>query len=181
MINLVGQQLGQYRIIALLGEGGMAAVYRARQETVKRDVAIKVIKTNLVDMEDLVKRFEREAQTVATLSHAHIVKIFDYGRDKNILFIVMELLTGGSVSDVIKRGPMDPKLVSGILDQVASALDYAHRKGVIHRDLKPENILLDETGNSFLSDFGLAKILNQGMTLTETGVAMGTPSYMSPE
>src|SRR5262245_60899513 len=153
MTNFVGQQLGQYRVISLLGEGGMAAVYRAHQETIKRDVAIKVIKTNLVDVEDFAKRFEREAQTVAALSHAHIVKIFDYGRDKNTLFIVMELLTGGSVSDVIRRGPMDPKLVSKVLNQVASALDYAHRKGVIHRDLKPENILLDESGNSFLSDF----------------------------
>jgi len=178
---IVGQRLGQYTIIGLLGEGGMAAVYRARQDSMKRDVAIKVIKTTLIDMEDFHQRFEREAQMVAGLSHAHVLKVFDYGRQGNVLYLVMELLTGGSLASVIKKGPMQPSEVSRILDQVASALDYAHQKGIIHRDLKPENILLDEVGNAFLSDFGLAKLLNASITLTQSGMAMGTPSYMSPE
>jgi serine/threonine protein kinase len=181
MQNLIGQTLGQYKIIGLVGEGGMAAVYRSRQESMNRDVAIKAIKTNLIDMEDFHQRFEREAQMVASLSHAHILKVFDYGRYQDIVYLVMELLTGGSLDSLIKKGPMPVAQTWKILDQIGGALDYAHQKGIIHRDLKPENVLLDEAGNAFLTDFGLAKLLNSDLRLTQSGAAIGTPAYMSPE
>jgi serine/threonine protein kinase len=181
MLDLIGQRLGQYEVTAFLGEGGMAAVFRARQTSMKRDVAIKVIKTGLVDMEEFTRRFEQEAQTAASLSHPHILKVFDYGQRGDMVYLVMELLTGGSLAQVLRNGPMAFRQASRVLDQVASALDYAHSKGVIHRDLKPENILLDEAGNVFLSDFGLAKLLSSSRSLTQSGILVGTPSYMSPE
>jgi serine/threonine protein kinase len=181
MADLIGQQLGQYEITALLGEGGMAVVYRARQTTVKRDVAIKVIKHGLVDKGDFVRRFEREAQTVASLSHPFILKVFDYGQQGDSVYLVMELLTGGSLAGLIRRGPLSLDMTSRMFDQVASALDYAHRRGIIHRDLKPQNVLLDDEGNAHLTDFGIAKILSETTALTQSGMAMGTPSYMPPE
>jgi len=181
MQNLVGQMLGQYKVVGFIGEGGMAAVYRARQESINRDVAIKVIKTNLHEMDDFLQRFQREAQVVASLSHAHILKVFDYGRHEDIVFLVMELLSGGSLDQLIRKEPLSLQRAATILDQITGALDYAHQKGIIHRDLKPENILLDEAGNVFLTDFGLAKLLQSDLRLTQSGAAMGTPAYMSPE
>src|SRR5512147_1078882 len=101
MQNLVGQMLGQYKVIGFIGEGGMAAVYRAHQESMNRDVAIKIIKTNLLEMDDFLQRFQREAQMVASLSHPHILKVFDYGRHEDIVYLTMELLTGGSLEQLI--------------------------------------------------------------------------------
>ncbi|MFN8418858.1 MAG: protein kinase [Anaerolineae bacterium] len=179
---MIGQKLGQYTITALIGTGGMATVYRARQESVKRDVAIKVIQSALTQDPNFVRRFEREAEIVASLSSPHIVKIFDFGREGDLLYIVMELLTGGSLADRLRREAMPLEKVAATLDQIASALDYAHARGIIHRDLKPQNVLLDERGNAFLTDFGVARLLEDATRgLTATGLAMGTPSYMSPE
>ncbi len=181
MANLIGQRLGQYEITGLLGEGGMATVYRAQQTTIRRDVAVKVIESRLARTPEFARRFEREAQTVASLSHPFILKVFDYGQQGDLLYLVMELLTGGSLADLIARGPLSPELASRMLDQVAAALDYAHHKGIIHRDLKPQNVLLDGSNNAHLTDFGIAKLLSGATTLTRTGTAMGTPAYMSPE
>ena len=181
MASLIGQRLDRYEILSLLGEGGMATVYRARQANMKRDVAVKVIESKLARNPDFVKRFEREAQTVASLSHIHILKVFDYGQQGDLIYLVMELLTGGSLADLIGKGPLSPDLTSRMLDQVASALDYAHSLGIIHRDLKPQNVLLDGQGNIHLTDFGIVKLLAETTALTQSGVAMGTPTYMSPE
>ncbi len=181
MANLIGKRLDKYEIVALLGEGGMSAVYRARQPSIRRDVAIKVIKHSLVEKAEFIKRFEREAQTVALLSHPFILKIFDYGEYEDLVYLVMELLSGGSLADLIRKGPLSLEDTSRMLDQVASALDYAHQKGVIHRDLKPQNILLDDEGNAHLTDFGIAKLTGGVTALTQTGLAMGTPAYMPPE
>ncbi len=181
MADLIGKQLGQYEIVALLGEGGMAKVYRARQGSIQRDVAVKVIESRLAQMGDFVKRFEREARTIASLSHPHILKVFDYGQYEDLVYLVMELLAGGSLAELIRAGSLPLATVSKILDQIAPALDYAHRRGIIHRDLKPQNVLLDENGNAFLTDFGIAKLVGSMTVLTQTGSAMGTPAYMAPE
>ncbi len=181
MSDLIGQRLGQYEILAVLGRGGMAVVYRARQESMKRDVAVKVIKTNLAQVGDFLDRFSREAQMVALLSHPHILKVFDYGQQGDQVFLVMELLTGGSLAGMIKQGPLPLAIAARALDQIGSALDHAHRRGIIHRDLKPQNILLDEEGNTFLTDFGIAKLINDTTSLTNPNLTIGTPAYMSPE
>jgi serine/threonine protein kinase len=181
MADLIGEHLGQYEITGLLGEGGMATVYRARQVSMKRDVAIKVIESKLTRNPDFVKRFEREAQTVASLSHPFILKVFDYGQQGESIYLVMELLVGGSLADHIRRGPLSLDTTTRLLEQIASALDYAHERGVVHRDLKPQNVLLDEKSNALLTDFGIAKLLGETTGLTRSGVAMGTPSYMAPE
>src|SRR5260221_644915 len=181
MANLIGQRLGHYEILALLGRGGMATVYRARQLNIEREVAIKVMKPDLAEAEDFIERFRREARTIASLSQPHILKLFDYGQHDELIYLVMELLMGGSLARLISKGPLPLESVSLILEQVASALDYAHKRGIIHRDMKPQNGLLDTQGNAFLTDFGISKLLSQTTSLTQSGVAMGTPAYMSPE
>ncbi|MFQ3535516.1 MAG: protein kinase [Aggregatilineales bacterium] len=182
MANLIGQTLGQYHVTVLLGKGGMAAVYRARQASVNRDVAIKVIKPDLVESEEFKVRFSREAQVIAALSHPHILKVFDYGQHGDVVYLVMELLNGGSLADLLRKGGRLPLTeVTRLLEQIGGALDYAHRRAIVHRDLKPQNVLLDEEGNAFLTDFGIAKLLGETSGLTQSGTAMGTPAYMSPE
>ncbi len=182
MANLIGQRLGQYQITALLGRGGMATVYRARQTSIDRDVAVKVIKPDLIESEEFKVRFNREAKVIAALSHPHILKVFDYGQHGDVVYLVMELLSGGSLADLLRGGArLEPAEVARLLDQIASALDYAHRRGIVHRDLKPQNVLLDEERNALLTDFGIAKLLSETTALTQSGIAMGTPAYMSPE
>ncbi|MDL1921719.1 serine/threonine protein kinase [Chloroflexi bacterium CFX3] len=183
MSEFIGQTIGQYKIIALLGEGGMATVYRAQQPTMRREVAIKIIESRLARNPEFVRRFEREAQTVASLNHPHILKVFDSGQQDDLLYLVMELQSGGSLSQLIRtQGRLPSARIAKLTEQIASALDYAHGRGIIHRDLKPQNVLLDEQGNAILTDFGIAKIVQPDVTaLTGTGTAMGTPSYMSPE
>lgn len=181
MSNLIGQRIGQYEIIGLLGKGGMATVYRAQQTSIGRQVAVKVIEPHLAESDEFVKRFEREARIVAGLSHLHILKVFDFGEHGTLVYLVMELLEGGSLADLIQRGPLSLETASRLLDQVASALDYAHKRGILHRDIKPQNVLLDSEGNAHLTDFGIAKIVFETARLTAGGMAMGTPSYMSPE
>ncbi|MFN7210808.1 MAG: protein kinase domain-containing protein, partial [Aggregatilineales bacterium] len=182
MDALIGQRLGQYEIVAKLGAGGMATVYRARQASVERDVAIKVIRVDLMEDETFVARFRNEARLIASLQHLHILKIFDYGNREDILYIVMELLEGGSLSRLLrKEGGLPPPRAMRLLDQISSALDYAHGRGIIHRDLKPDNVLLDQQQNAFLTDFGIAKMLGDTSSRTRTGMVMGTPAYMAPE
>ena len=182
MAELIGRTLGQYTIISALGAGGMATVYRARQASVERDVAIKVIRVDLMEDESFVARFRNEARLIASLQHLHILKIFDYGNREDILYIVMELLEGGSLSRLLrKEGGLPLSLATRLLDQVSSALDYAHGRGIIHRDLKPDNVLLDQQQNAFLTDFGIAKMLGDTSSRTRTGMVMGTPAYMAPE
>lgn len=182
MANLSGKTLGNYTLGDLLGKGGMASVYRAHQNNMKRDVAVKVIESELASSEEFIRRFEREVETIASFSNAHILKVFDFGQADGLVFLVMELLQGGNLADMIKAGPVPLRQVSRILDQICSALDYAHRRGVVHRDIKPQNIMLDEDGNAFITDFGIAKAMSGGgQSMTQTGAIMGTPSYMAPE
>lgn len=178
---LIGQRLGQYEILGKLGEGGMAAVYKATQTTVDRPVALKVMLDRFASNSELIRRFEAEVKIAASLSHPHIIKVFDYGHHGDMAYIVMELLTGGSLTQLIhERGKLPLDLTVRLFRQVAEALDYAHQRGIIHRDLKPANVLLDSSQNAFITDFGIAK-LTDGTKLTMTGAVMGTSAYMAPE
>ncbi|MHB8625581.1 MAG: protein kinase domain-containing protein [Aggregatilineales bacterium] len=186
--NLTGQTLGQYELRELLGSGGMGAVYRGYQASLKRVVAVKVLPLGLSSQPGYLERFEREATTSASLEHAHIVPVYDYGTQNNVSYIVMRLLTGGSLSDrmaqMTREGKPLPSLgeISELLKQLASALDYAHNQGVIHRDIKPSNVMFDNHGTAYLVDFGIAKLADStGSSLTGTGMTVGTPSYMPPE
>ena len=131
-------------------------VYRATQPQIGREVAIKAVAPELANHPDFVRRFEREAQIVAKLEHPHIVPLYDYWREPDAAYLVMRFLRGGSVEDLLRSGPLDPERASSILDQVAAALSAAHRQGIVHRDVKPGNVLLDEVGNAYLTDFGVA-------------------------
>jgi serine/threonine protein kinase len=186
--NPIGKTITGFRIESELGKGGMAKVYVATQLSVGRPVAFKVIDARLTQDEQFLIRFEREAKTMASLQNSHILKLFDYGTAEGITFMVTELMTGGSLADMLKKNGkkgLPQKQALTLLSQIGSALDYAHKRGVIHRDLKPHNVLLDEGGRAFLTDFGVAKIItgdSQDLTnFTNTGVALGTPAYMSPE
>lgn len=179
---LIGQHLRDFAILERIGRGGMATVYRAHQPSVNRDVAIKVI--NLEDSEhdeQFHQRFAQEAELIARLEHIHILPVFDYGIENNLAFLVMRLLRGGSLQDLIRNGPMNFNRAAELFKQFASGLAYAHSKGIVHRDLKPSNILLDDAGNAYVTDFGLAKILGSSLELTHTDRIVGTPHYMSPE
>jgi serine/threonine-protein kinase len=182
--SLVGQKLGKYEITALLGQGGMATVYRGYQRDVDRSVAIKVLPPHPGQTSQFVERFRLEARTIARLQHPHILPLYDYGDENDVLYLVMAYADGGSVSDRIRRGPLPLAEIQRLFQQVAEALDYAHRQNVIHRDIKPDNILLDREGHVLLSDFGIVKIIEESektINLTATGGLVGTPSYMSPE
>jgi eukaryotic-like serine/threonine-protein kinase len=185
MSNLIGQSLGRYHILKQLGEGGMATVYKAYDTRLERDVAIKIIRWGafpLEQLERILKRFEREAKALARLSHANIVKVHDFGEFEGAPFLVMEYLPGGTLKEKMGK-PIPWQAAADLLIPVASALDYAHQRGILHRDVKPSNILLTETGEPMLTDFGIAKILDieETHTLTGTGVGIGTPEYMAPE
>jgi serine/threonine protein kinase len=181
MSDLVGKRLGQYDILNPIGQGGMATVYKARQESMERDVAVKVIIGQLATNPDFIARFEREARLIAKLQHPHILPVYDFGRDENLLYLVMRLVEGGSLDQRLTAGALPINQALRMFTQVASALTYAHDLGIIHRDLKPNNILLDKHDNPYLTDFGIAKIMADRSGLTATGAVMGTPSYMAPE
>jgi len=181
MNNLIGQHLGPYRILEQIGMGGMATVYKAYQPAMDRYVAIKVIASHFAQDETFLRRFRREARAVAQLEHAHILPVHDYGEAEGRPYLVMRFLEAGTLKERMAKGALPLSEVNRIIGQVGSALDYAHRMGVVHRDVKPTNVLLDAEGDTFLTDFGLAKMLESSAQLTETGVGIGTPTYMSPE
>jgi len=172
----------QYSIIRLLGRGGMGAVYLAQDMVLDRTVAIKVLPPEVATPIGK-ERFRREAQTAAKLNHPNIVPLHAFGEVDDMLYLVMNFVRGGSLSDVLRtQGRLPANTVREILVAIVDALDYAHRQGVIHRDIKPDNILIDEeTGRPMLTDFGIAKGGASGSTLTALGMPLGTPFYMSPE
>jgi tRNA A-37 threonylcarbamoyl transferase component Bud32 len=179
--QLVGKKLGNYEVTELIGKGGMAAVYKAYQPSMNRNVAIKVLTQQSSGDRASVQRFENEARLIAQLEHAHILPVYDFGEQEGILYIVMRYLPAGTLADRIPEGGMPLKEAVNFFAQLASALHYAHSRGVIHRDLKPSNVLVDQQNNVFLSDFGIAKSLEGTQNLTGTGGVVGTPTYMSPE
>ncbi len=181
--DLTGRAIRGYALAERIGKGGMGSVYRAVQPNVEREVAIKIILPVYANHPDFIRRFEAEAQLVARLEHPHIVPLYDYWREPGVAYLVMRLLRGGNVQTLLSLGPLSIEETSHILEQMCSALNAAHRIGVIHRDLKPANVLLDEDNNSYLADFGIAKnVSNPDMeNRTQIGEIVGTPHYMSPE
>jgi WD40 repeat protein/serine/threonine protein kinase len=179
-LELGGQELRGYRLIEKLGDGAFGVVYRAIQPQVEREVAVKSIHAEFANQPDFVRRFEREAQLVARLEHPRIVPLYDYWREPDAAYLIMRYLRGGSLQDLLDEGPLELEQAALILDQLGEALSVAHHLGVVHRDVKPGNVLLDEHGNAYLSDFGIA--LQTGTAERTAGTMIrGTPAYLSPE
>jgi serine/threonine-protein kinase len=172
-------RIGRYELIRELGRGGMATVFRAHDPRFGRDVAIKVLPQELMHNPNFIARFEREAQTIAALDHPAIVPVYDFGEQDGQPYLVMRLMTGGSLKGRIRATPFSLQQTIPILQRVGAALEHAHQQGVVHRDLKPDNILFDQYSDAYLADFGIAHLSRS--TLTITGGRIGTPTYMSPE
>lgn len=168
-------------MIRMLGRGGMAFVYLALQESIDREVAIKVMLPQLAADPSFSERFLREARTLAKLSHPNIVAVYDVGISAQYHYIAMEFHSGGELKDRIKKGDMTVADVISVTKQIATALNFAHSKGYVHRDIKPENVLFKEDGTPVLSDFGIARATDSSTRMTATGSVIGTPHYMSPE
>lgn len=182
--QFLGKTVENFVVQERIGRGGMATVYRAHQPSVNRSIALKIITldSSLGEDNEFRRRFEQEANVIASLEHIHILPIYDYGIINNeVAYIAMRLLRGGSLTDLLRVGPLNMDRAADVFTQLARGLAYAHSKGVIHRDLKPSNILLDDTGNAYLTDFGLAKLIENSLELTKSGNIVGTPVYMSPE
>jgi len=189
--DLVGKTLGTCTFEKLLGQGGMGAVYLARQARPARNVAVKVLLPNVrmdsKEYEAFLVRFRREADVIARLEHINIMPIYEYGEQEGLAYLVMPYLTGGSLSDLLaQRGSLSLFESATYLDQVCSALAYAHAHSVIHRDIKPNNLLIHSDGRLVLADFGIARIMQDtgkeaDSTLTSPSILMGTPNYMAPE
>jgi len=172
---------GRYEILGLLGEGGMGAVYKARDREVDREVALKVIRPELTGHPDIVRRFKQELILARQVTHKNVVRIFDLGEAEGAKFISMEYIEGRDLRSLLaERGKFAPEEAVGIIEQVCRALDAAHAEGVIHRDLKPQNIMVDKHGRVAVMDFGIARS-REVRGLTQTGALLGTPEYMSPE
>lgn len=177
----LAQGVRGYELGEEIGVGTYGAVHRAYQSTINREVAVKVIRRQFANDPEFIRRFETEAQTVARLEHPYIVPLYDYWRDPDGAYLVMRYLRGGSLLSALESGPWDVNATGRMLDQLAAALAAAHQQDIIHRDIKPANILLDESGNAYLSDFGIAKNLANEANLTAPGPIVGTLDYISPE
>ncbi|MEO7001874.1 MAG: protein kinase [Ktedonobacterales bacterium] len=189
VVELIGQTLGQYQVVEMIGQGGMARVYKAYQSALDRYVAIKAISAQGGDQgadQNFLARFTTEARLIAKLSHPNIVPVHDFGQEQGWAFIVMEYISGGTVRERLIKAEMGHVLLDlawtlRIIEQAAQALDFAHSKGVVHRDVKPGNMLLRENDQLLLSDFGIATMLEASMAFSRTGTTVGTPQYMAPE
>lgn len=180
---MISQTIRGFEILEEIATGGYGAVYRAHEALVNRDVAIKVILPRHADKPEFKQRFESEARLIAQLEHPHIVPLYSYWQDEQGAFLVMRLIRGGSLRQLLqKQGALSLAQTTRLLDQIADALSVAHETGVVHRDLKPENILIDQRGNAYLTDFGIAKQLDDSAeNITATDAIVGTMAYLSPE
>ena len=177
---MANQKIGRYEVKEELGRGGMATVYRAYDPSFEREVAIKLLPREFLHDPQFRDRFKREIKTIAALEHPAIVPVYDVGEEDGVPYFVMRYMTGGSLAQQINKGIFSLQDAARIIERLASALSYAHTKGVVHRDLKPDNILFDGNGEPFISDFGVAKFSGSSGDLTGSGI-IGTPAYMSPE
>ena len=175
------RQFGPYELLAELGRGGMGVVYQARHVSLGRTVAIKMVLASHLASEQQRRRFEVEGRAAASLRHANIVRLLDSGQVEGQPYLAMDYISGSTLARRLQRGPIEQDEAVRLVAAVARAVDYLHRQGIVHRDIKPSNILLDEDGEPYLTDFGLARLLETDSELTGTGVAAGTPSYMAPE
>ncbi|MEM7235864.1 MAG: serine/threonine-protein kinase, partial [Planctomycetota bacterium] len=175
------RDFGDYELVEELGRGGMGVVFRAKQKSLDRTVALKMILWGENASESDVARFRAEAESAARLDHPNIVKVFEVGEVEGQPFFTMQYIEGTTLADQLKAGALSGQRAAQIIEPLATAIDYAHDCGVLHRDIKPANILIDTEGRPFLTDFGLAKRLGGVESLTRTGAILGTPSYMSPE
>src|SRR5207247_1328010 len=175
-----GVELGPYSVVERIGRGGMATVYKAYHAALDRYVAIKVLPEFFAEDEEYRERFHQEAMSVARLRHPNILSVYDFGHERGIAYLVLELISGGTLADRLGTR-IDIHDTVAMLKPIADALDHAHRNGVLHRDIKPSNILLHRDGTPVLADFGLAKLAASVRRLTASGIVMGTPEYMSPE
>ena len=182
LITALRQATGnRYRVLRRVGSGGMADVYLVEQETLGRPLVLKVMHAHLARDQEMRERFRREAEAAARLVHPLICVPFDYGEVGEVVYLIMPYLGGGGLAELLSRDrTLAPERVAQVAAQVATALDHAHRHGVVHRDVKPDNVLFDEDGNAYLTDFGIATAQFHAR-LTATGRAMGTPHYMAPE
>lgn len=182
--DFIGKTIGGYSIEAPIGRGGMATVYLARQTSMNRTVALKILPRDQMKDEAYYKRFEREVAIIAQLEHRAIVPVYDHGEHEGQPYIAMRYMSGGSLDSPLQHGALSLQRTLTVYQQIAPALDYAHAKGVLHRDLKPSNVLLDDAGGAYITDFGIARVFGENVTtqvtLTQHGV-VGTPAYMSPE
>ncbi|MBM3887889.1 MAG: serine/threonine protein kinase, partial [Verrucomicrobia bacterium] len=172
---------GRYELLEEIGRGGMGIIYRARQKDLDRIVAIKVILAGQLASPEELRRFETEARAAARLQHPHIVRVHDAGQVHGQHYFAMEYVAGSSLAEMARRGPLEAETAARLMSIVARAVEHLHRQGIVHRDLKPSNILLDEKGQPFVTDFGLAKLMESQVQFTQSGVIAGTPSYMAPE
>jgi serine/threonine protein kinase len=177
---MLPKNIGRYQILDKIGTGGMAVVYLGQEAVFERQVAVKVLSAHLGQDPDNRERFRREAKAIASLEHAAVVPVYDYGEDGEQLFLVMRYMQGGSLKDRLTRGPVPLPAAANIVRRIASALDKAHSMGMIHRDLKPGNILFDLEDNPYITDFGLVKMVESSVHLTHSEF-FGTPAYTSPE
>lgn len=180
MSSLTGRTLGRYQLLDPIGQGGMATVYKAYDSEQDRLVALKVLSPILAQQEQFNQRFRREAGVVVQLRHPHIVPVEYFGEHDGYAYLVMPFIEGGTLTDHMMNGPPSSAFGAKVFEQVASALQYAHGRGVVHRDVKPSNILIEENGNALLADFGLARIHDASVNLTGSAL-IGTPAYISPE
>src|SRR6202158_5441846 len=177
---MIDRMIGKYRIVAQLGRGGMGTVYKAVDETLDREVAIKILNPELADTE-IMNRFRAEATTLAKLNHPEIATIYELFRTDGDLLMVMEFVRGETLDKLSERlAPLQPERAAHLVDKVLSALGHAHRAGIVHRDMKPANVMVTETGAVKIMDFGIARVRG-AEHMTIDGYMMGTPAYMSPE
>ncbi len=180
----LAQRFPQFEILELLGRGGMGSVYKAKQKSLDRMVALKIIDPDANTKPGFAERFVREARALAQMNHPNIVTVHDFGQADGLYYLVMEYIDGVNLREMLRAKRLEPRQALDIVPVVCDALQYAHDHGVVHRDIKPENILVDKSGRVKIADFGLAKLLNRSVgevSLTQTNHVMGTMNYMAPE